>query len=317
MALGDSMREALLGFSKQFKYGLALAEGISAEDAESCALVGMGGSALAGDLLNCWIPELGLQVQRNYSCPLVDSTTLLFACSYSGNTEETLSAFKEAFDSGAQVVAIASGGRLEEEALGLGLPFVKLPEGIQPRCATGYFFSAMTSILEESGFFSGRVDEVSDLHVSADEQTAKKMASKLKGVIPLVYSSDEWEAVARTCKIKFNENAKIPAFYNVFPELDHNEMVGFANPMAKFHALLLRDSEDHERVKKRMDATQGLLEKKGVKCSSFEMQGASRLEKMFSTLYFFDWVSFSLALAYGIDPEPVEMVEDLKRQLAD
>lgn len=315
MALGDSMREALRGFPAQFKEGLALAEGVSAENAESCALVGMGGSALAGDLLNCWVPELDLRVQRNYSCPPVDSTTLLFACSYSGNTEETLSAFKEGFDAGAQVVAIASGGKLEEQALELGLPFVKLPEGIQPRCATGYFFSALTSILEESGFFSERVDEVSDLHVSADEAAAKKLASKLKGVIPLVYSSDAWGAVARTCKIKFNESAKIPAFYNVFPELDHNEMAGFTNPVAKFHALLLRDAGDHERVKKRMDVTQKLLENKGVKCSSFEMQGASRLEKMFSTLYFFDWASFHLALACGTDPEPVEMVEDLKRLL--
>jgi len=315
MALGDSMRKALQGFPEQFGKGLALAEGVSAQDCDSRALVGMGGSALAGDLFNCWIPELSMQVRRDYSAPQCDSGTLLFACSYSGNTEETLAAFKDGFDSGAQTVAIASGGQLEREALGLELPFIKLPSGIQPRCATGYFFSAMASALEESGFFAGRVDEVADLSVSADEAAAKSMAAKLKGKIPLVYASSGWEAVARTCKIKFNENSKSPAFYNVFPELNHNEMVGFTKPPAKFAAVMLRDDGDDPRIRKRFDATEKILEAKGVECLDYEMQGASRLEKMFSALYFFDWASFHLALANGVDPEPVAMVEDLKKRL--
>lgn len=307
--LGDSMRKALLDFPKQFKEGTILAKNIGMPGVEECALIGMGGSALPGDLLNCWLPELNLKVHRNYDAPKTNSKTLLFACSYSGNTEETLSAFENSVE--AKKVILASNGKLTENN---NTPIIHIPKGIQPRCATGYFFSAITSILEQNGFVSNKVKELETLSFSVDDEKARSLAKSLKGKIPIIYSSQKWRAVARTCKIKFNENSKIPAFYNSFPELNHNEMVGFTNHLADFHVFFLRDVDDHPRIKKRMDITKQLLEEKGVACTEIKMKG-SRLEKMFSTLYFFDWVSFYVALGYGIDPEPVVMVENLKKAL--
>ncbi len=315
MALGDSMRKAILGFPSQFKAGLELAEGISFQGVDSSVTVGMGGSALQADLLNCWIPELGMRVQRTYSCPPVGPKTLLFASSYSGNTEETISAMEDGLKHKAKTVALASGAKLEKLALEKKIPFVKIPSGVQPRCANGFTFAATARILEESGLITGKTDEIRKLKIIESESEGRKFAARLKDRIPVVYASDAWWQVARSCKIKFNENSKVPCFWNVFPELNHNEMVGFTRPLTKFHVIFLRDDEDHPRVQERMEITRGLFERKGLECSEIPMRGKTRLEKMFNTLYFFDWASFQLALEYGVDPEPVEMVEDLKKAL--
>ncbi|MFA4946286.1 MAG: bifunctional phosphoglucose/phosphomannose isomerase [Candidatus Micrarchaeia archaeon] len=313
MALGDSMRAALNGFPKQFAKGLELAEGVPAGEASSCALLGMGGSAITGDLLNSWLPELGMRVVRDYSAPGLNSETLTFACSYSGNTEETLSAFEEAFAAGAQLVVFASGGKLAERAEEEGLPLVLVPSGLQPRCAIGYFFAGIARVLSEAGFVpEAALDELSALRIEADETAAKKRALTLKGKIPLFYSSERWLSVARACKIKFNENAKTPSFYAPFPEFNHNEMNGFENSPARFTAFLFEDAGE-EKIVKRMEATKKILDGK-LGFVDFPLEGTD-LEKIFSTLYYFDWVSFHLALAYKVDPEAVPVVEKFKKLL--
>lgn len=307
------MRSELFAFPKQFKKGLEIAEGVSARGVDSCALLGMGGSALHGDLLNAW-KGVGVKTHRDYGAPELDSRTLALCCSYSGNTEESLSAFHAAVDAGAKVVVMAHGGALAEEASDLGIPLVRIPECVQPRCAIGYFFSAAAAVMEASGLLSG-TDELRSLKVKADEGAANAIAEKLKDRVPIVYSSNAWWPVARICKIKFNESSKVPSFYNTFPELNHNEMVGFTRPLADYSAIFLRDEADHERVKKRMTVTKELYKSKGLQCIDYDLRGSSFLEKAFSTILHFDWVSFHLALAYGVDPAPVEMVEEFKKKL--
>ncbi len=149
------------------------------------------------------------------------------------------------------------------------------------------------------------------------EKRGRVLGRKLAGRIPVVYSSSGWWQVARIWKIKFNENSKTPSFWNVFPELNHNEMIGFTNPLAPFSFIFLQDPADHARVKKRMGVMRGLMERKGLPVHEVEMTGRSVLEKMFSTLVLGDWASYHAALESGADPVPVEMVEEFKKKIGE
>ena len=236
---------------------------------------------------------------------------------------------KEAVDKNLKVIAIASGGKFEEIVKQNNLPFAKIPGGVQPRCATGYIFSAVTKILINTGVLKDISFEILDLiedlkNVNLElEKEGKKLAKKIENKLPIVYSSNTFKSVARIWKIKFNENSKIPAFYNAFPELNHNEMVGYTmkNPKLKsqisklFSAIILRDQADHPRILKRMTLTAKLISKTGIKTNFVEIKNGSLMFKVFSTLLLGDWVSYYNALNQKIDPTPVDMVESFKKQM--
>ena len=147
------------------------------------------------------------------------------------------------------------------------------------------------------------------------ENQGKKIAQKLIGKTPIIYAADKLRAIAMVWKIKINENAKTPAFYNVFPELNHNEMVGFTLPQGKFHILTLLDKNDHPQVIKRMKITAKLYAQKGIETTLIEINKQDIFSLIFQTLLLGDWISYYLALAYKQDPTPVKMVEDLKKML--
>ena len=207
------------------------------------------------------------------------------------------------------------------------LPLVKIPVGIQPRCATGYFFSALLTILAKADLakdFSQDIQETSkklqDLKDSLEKE-GKTLAKKLAKKIPIVYASGFMKtlSIARIWKIKFNENSKIPAFYNYFPELNHNEMVGYAGlkklDIKNLHTIILQDSSDHPRNVKRMALTANLIKKSGAKVEIINIKEGSPLFKIFSSLLLGDWVSYYLALQYKVDPTPVAMVEEFKKMM--
>ena len=148
------------------------------------------------------------------------------------------------------------------------------------------------------------------------EKKGMELARKIKGKTPVIYSSPKYKVVAMVWKIKINENAKTPAFWNFFPEMDHNEMVGFTNPQAKFFTIMFKDPEDDIRNKRRYEATALLLKEKGVGSEIIDMEGNNVFYKIFSSISLADWTSYYLALEYGQDPTPVDMVEKLKRILA-
>jgi len=154
------------------------------------------------------------------------------------------------------------------------------------------------------------------LMASCKEETGRTIAQKLTGKTPIIYSSAKFAALALIWKIKINENAKTPAFYNFYPELNHNEMVGWTLPQGKFHIITLLDPNDHPQNIKRMKITAELLKKKGTKTTLVEMEKSFVLNTIFNTLLLGDWVSYHLALEYGQDPTPVDIVEDLKKKLA-
>ena len=248
--------------------------------------------------------------------------TLIIASSYSGNTEETLSSFQEAIKHRYPVVAISTGGKLLELAKEKGVPYIQIPDtGIQPRSALGYTFKALAKMVGRDDIVREAGNLAAMLRSDAAEKDAKEVVKHLEGKVPVIYASQRNYAVAYNWKIKFNETAKIPAFYNVFPELNHNEMNGFdvsdsTRELTKpFFFLFLRDAQDHPRVQKRMEVLEKQLYQRGLPVINFELTGNSRLEKIFSSLLFADWIALYLAEHYGRDPEQVPMIEEFKKAL--
>jgi glucose/mannose-6-phosphate isomerase len=328
------MVEAIRTLPGQFVQGWEMAESAAARCAESTkarapsrvVLCGMGGSAFPGELVALAFPSLDLVVCRDYrpyGRPL-DADTLVIASSFSGNTEETLAFFRYALGSSAQVCAVTAGGKLTAEAMAAGCPLVSLScpwPGFQPRAATGFFVGAIARLVESAGLIEGglRVFEALDRHLAGLEDVEVKgaaLAERLQGRIPVIYASTVLAApVARVIKIKFNENGKMAAFWGALPEVNHNEMVGYTRLNGPFTVVLLDDPSAPARVRHRLSTTAETLAANGVPVERVRLTGASVVEKAFGALFLFDFVSCALALAAGIDPNPVVMVEDFKAGL--
>ncbi|MEW6408002.1 MAG: bifunctional phosphoglucose/phosphomannose isomerase [Patescibacteria group bacterium] len=323
------LRQIILDFPLQFKKALEFSKNIKQEGRFNKLIVcGMGGSALPADIIKTFLEEkkidLPTYICRNYDLPFfADKNSIVFVSSYSGNTEETLSCFAQAQKKEIKMVSFAKGGKLEKLCKENGIPFVKYPDDgvtLQPRFAIGYAVCSMLCVLINSKIIPGFIDDIknliSNLKPASLENQGKELAQKSKNLIPLFYASSRYgESVARICKIKINENSKTQAFWNVFPELNHNEMVGFTKLAGKFHIIILKDPEDLPRILKRMQITRQILEKKEILVSEVKMEGASVLEKIFNTLITGAWMSYYLALECGQDPIPVAMVEEFKKKM--
>lgn len=323
----SNMHRMIADYPHQFGKGFELiTKTIIKTPVERIVVTGMGGSALAGDLINCAFEDemkSPLLISRNYniSHPL-DENTLVVVISFSGNTEETISSYKQAIEAGAQVVAIASGGKLLEMVMRDGVEYIKLTKestNFQPRMSSGYVFAILTGLVTKAGFLpllaEKQVNEMSvRLSTFSTEIQGKQLGESLFGTIPLIYTSDKYWPIARIAKIKLNENSKIPAFWNVLPELNHNEMVGFSNTKDNYRILMLRDLQDNHKISERMDATGAILRERpiGLKATVWDMIGETKLEKIFLTLMVMDWASYYLAMKMGINPTPVKLVEDFK-----
>jgi glucose/mannose-6-phosphate isomerase len=333
------MKQIILDFPKQFRIGFEAASNLKIKGKfKGVCICGMGGSALPGNLLSLWLNEkkidLPLILQRDYTLPhQVKKNWLVICISYSGNTEETLSCFRAAKNKNLKIAVITSNGKLENLAKKYKIPCVLIPKGIPPRMALGYQFAGLIGILNKAGLVKLGIKEILELEKGLKpkkhELEGKRLAKILVGKIPLIYSSNRLKTIARIWKIKFNENSKIPAFWNYFPELNHNEMVGFEkvksqkskvkitiqNSKFNFYFIILKDQSDHPKIKRRMDLTAKILKKRGLKGEIINIQGKDFLEKVFSAIILSDWASYYLALHYKIDPIPVKIVEEFKKKM--
>ncbi|MFA4884372.1 MAG: bifunctional phosphoglucose/phosphomannose isomerase [Desulfotomaculaceae bacterium] len=301
-------------------------------------VTGLGGSAIGGDLLRVYTAgkiSVPVTVNRDYTVPeFVGPDTLVFAISYSGNTEETLSAYEDARARGASIIVISTGGKLGEMALRDGVPLVKVPSGYAPRAATGFLFIPTLKILQRLGLLPGLNDEIMAMtgfvrelqkKLSAQapmaDNPAKQIACKLHQKIPVIWGcTGTTEVVAQRWKGQINENAKAPAYWNVFPELNHNEIVGLQFPvelLKKIHVIILRDEQDHPRVQKRIEITKGVIKDVVDGYTEVWASGDNALSRLFSLIYTGDYASVYLAALYGIDPGPVRVIDFLKRELQD
>lgn len=329
------MRDVILKSPEQLVHSLDVNKDIKIEGQfDSIILAGLGGSGHPGDLLNALsITNVPLYVHRNYDLPtaylshLGLTKPLVIVSSYSGNTEEALSAYTAAKADNLPIVVSSAGGKLAELAEADGVPLCKIDYvDMQPRHTLFAAFAGIYTALKNSGLAENidedirRVAATLTKKIPALEALAKDLTQKIKNKVPVFASTDTLGFAAKNFKIQTNENAKYPAFWNNFPELNHNELLGFSklkesqNPN-QFFVLILRDPTDHPRNQARIEATTDLYRQWGVTVEHFTVEGSTLFEKLCHATSLGLWTTYHLALLCGVDPIPVDGVENFKAKL--
>lgn len=307
------------------------------------AVFGLGGSAVGADLLRSYaaategLDKLQITVSRGYTAPgWLDADTRVVCSSYSGETEETLSAYDAARKKSKRTLCLTTGGTLAEKAAKHKVPVVFLPSGFQPRCALPFSFFPLLTVMGRSGAWSAStrkrlaadIDETVKVvkklaEVYAEPSTknpAYALAKGLKGAYPVIYSASErLDVVNVRWRGQIQENAKQVAFGNLLPEMNHNEINGWMFPKGgtkSFKVMHLRDVDDHPRVALRFEALRDIIKKNVGSVIDIQGTGKSLLARTFSLVYLGDWMSWHLAILNGVDPSPVPVIQSLKRVLA-
>jgi glucose/mannose-6-phosphate isomerase len=306
---------------------------------DAIVVLGMGGSGVSGDVVQAVAePRLAVpfRVIKSYS-PLpewVGRNTLVFAVSYSGSTEETVNGLEDAHAKGARVVAISSGGPLAELAVKYGITHISIPSGLQPRASLPYLTLPLFAALENMGLIPKVAEDVDETvsvieglakrchrSVSAPDNPAKVLAAKLQDKVPVIYGGYGLGATAAMrFKCDLNEYGKSPAFWNFFPELNHNEIVGW-NKLASitkehFILIMLRDHGEHPRISLRFEITRGLIEKQVSEVVELHSEGESALARLMSLVFLTQMAAIYVGLAHEVDPGPVAVIMKLKSELA-
>lgn len=320
-------KQTLENFPKQFEWQPEITNADKLIRKEKMIVLGMGGSHLAADIARTWAPYWGkILVHSDYGLPeLTDAELanyLIIANSHSGNTEEAVDGLNAALEKNLAVAVVASGGWLMETAEKQTIPYIKLPaENIQPRVAVGYSLLAILKLAGEEEAAQELRGLANLLEIEKLKTDSQKLAERLRGKVPIIYASTRKLPLAQIWKIKFNETAKIPAFANAVPELNHNEMAGFdSSPVSrelseKFSFIILEDKYDHLKNQRRLAALAEILKAKGFDVERIQLQGQNHWHKIFSALMLADWTSYHLAEFYGVDPEDVPTVEDFKKKI--
>lgn len=319
--------------SQQLEHEFEISPVLAVDEVNNIVVAGMGGSALAASILKSW-PALSkpLEIVRGYDIPeYVDNSTLFIASSYSGNTEETLAALKQAEAKNAKIVIMASGGQLVDIAKVKNYSLVQLPGGLQPRYTTLYGLKAILTILDNAGVTEAKAIELTQAKdflqknitnwrpdVPAKNNLAKQLAQEIMGKSAVIYSGPKLSPAGYKWKININENAKNVAWANQYSELNHNEFNGWSFPQDKPYAVIeLRSNLEHLRIQKRFEITERLLSGKRPAPLVVEPQGNNLLEQLLYSIALGDFVSLYLAILNGLNPTPVELIEKLKDALKD
>jgi glucose/mannose-6-phosphate isomerase len=299
-------------------------------------ILGMGGSAIGGDLLRASTFSSNsplIMVHRDYDLPsYVDENTLVVASSYSGNTEETLSGFTQALDCKCKKLVISTGGKLTSLAREAGVPIFVIEHVSPPRAALGYSLLPLLAIMQNLGIISDKSAEVDSMvrsletlceswqeDTSIEHNQAKKLALKLDGKLIVIYGSGILADVARRWKTQINENSKSWAFFEVLPELNHNAVIGYRYPPSlreQLFVLMLRCPSLHPRTLIRYKITGELLEQQKIQYQILDSDGINPLKHIMSLVFLGDWVSYYLAILIGVDPTPVPEIDFLKKRLS-
>ena len=344
----ENMYDILKSFPRQIKEANEIginAPGFSKKVSGSKFMVmGMGGSAIGGSILKSYLSALDgaghikIDVNRNYMLPeYIGRETNFIASSYSGGTEETISAFEKACDITHNIISITTGGKLRKMSEDSGLPVINIPSGMQPRCAIAYSFFPMLRLIIKTGLMEKpavieteeAIEELltymeAKTKLYADfnnpDNTALKLAKKLQNKIPVIYSSsDIIDSVNLRWRGQVQENAKIPAFGNFLPEMNHNEINGWtadSSVTSQFSIILIRDKSDHIRVKARFDALEKLLTGEVDDIITVHSDAGHILTRIFDLIHLGDWVSYYLAIINNTDPTPIPLISRLKDYLS-
>jgi len=337
----QGMIDLVVGFPEQCRKAAEIAGRWTPKTAldgkpDVVVVCGLGGSAIAGDMaaaVYADVLDCPMLTNRDYNLPkFVSSKSLVICESYSGNTEETLSAYDDARRRGSRIVCITSGGKLAENAERDGVDLVLVPGGQPPRSATGYMFVAMIFVLEKLGAASGAVENLSGAisllerareewkpETNSENNRAKKLALDLFGRIPIVYGSVGITGVtAFRWKCQINENAKAHSFANVLPEFNHNEIMGWEGAAAQssgFAAVFIRDASDTSRIAQRIKITSKIIPE-SFPVYDVALEGENNLERLLWGFYLGDFMSVYLAICYGVNPTSIAAIDRLKAELA-
>ena len=328
----DMEMDALIeGFAKQLERSVEICKTakITREQIaiHNILVTGLGGSGIGGTIVaqladkHLKIPML---VNKNYNIPnYVNENSLVIVSSYSGNTEETLNALKQAFSKEAKIVCITSGGKVMDFAKCNGLDYIEIDGGMPPRSCFGYSFVAQLYILHYLGFIndSFKKDLKKAIQLLKDEEndiqkSARQIAAQLHHKIPIIYADASYEGVAIRFRQQINENAKMLCWHHVIPEMNHNELVGWRSESSDKAVIFLKNKTDYERNKKRMEFTKSVAKYYGAEIIEIESKGKSGLENALYLIHLTDWVSYYLSELTGVDAVEVDVISKLKNELA-
>ena len=316
----SDMKSVLEGFSLQCKQAMDLPKGMYVSgDVSNVVILGMGGSAIAGDVVKALMHDSNVPVHvvRDYLLPsFVSMDSLVFAVSYSGNTEETLEATKTALKRNAKVIGISCGGAMQ----GLVKKHIKVPAGLQPRCALGTMLFPILGVLSNSKLIEIKAADITETLTLLEnkaqfQERAKVIVKLMKGRTPLIYSSETLRPVAMRWKTQFNENGKMAAYFNTFSEMTHNEICSYESMRrGEDVVIMFKDTMDHPRIQKRMELSKAIM-KENADVIEVAAKGISLLARMLSTIHLGDWTAYYAALDRRVDPTPVGIIEKLKKMM--
>ncbi len=334
----SNMLQFSIEASKNYREAKRLAQEINVKypKVANVIIAGMGGSGIGGELLKDYARDkapIPIEISRDYTLPnYANRQSLVVVVSYSGETEESLSAFLDAVKRRCKVFCISSGGALLQRAAKLGVPFLRVPTGMPPRAASPYLLVPQLILLEKLNIINGVSEGLEETfrvletvsRENAPGKPAKKNLTKslaigLNGTVPVIYGFGVYRAVVQRWKQQFNENAKILAKWETFPELDHNEVVGWENAgdLADcFSTVFIRDSQEPQEVRSRIETTKALMPGMSRKFEVYA-QGEGTLAKMLSTILVGDFTSIYLAVLRKTDPTPVKTINALKKKLSE
>ena len=324
------MDQLVADFTQHLRTALDIAAEFNLRQELSCKNVlvcGLGGSGIGGTIMgqmlqdHCSVP---IQSAKDYTIPAyVNEDTLVIASSYSGNTEETLEALATAVEKNAQIAVISSGGKISDMAIANGWPLITVPGGLPPRAAFGLTFLQLFRIAEAydltNGAWFDQVKSAIDFLDAKEEKiknAARTLAESIQHKLPIIYTSSWLEGVATRWKQQIAENSKGLSWYNTYPEMNHNELVGWASGSKDLAVIFLTSDMDHPRVAKRMELTERVMAKKTPHIHHFKAEGDSRIEQALHLIHLGDWMTVYLAEFRGADSIEIEVIDWLKGELA-
>ena len=318
------MKQAIRSFVQQLKYQPKV-KGGKLPRTNNFIVCGMGGSHLAADIIKDFNPALNLVLHHDYGLPTVPNQKkyLTIISSYSGNTAEAIDAFKKALRKKNPLVCITTGGKLLALAIKYKTPYIKIPAtGIEPRSALGFSLVSLLKVMQQEKTLGEVRRAAKLLNMNRAETEGKILARKLKGFMPIIYTSERNAGLAYNWKIRFNETGKIPAFGNTFPELNHNEMVGFDREKttkklsANFYFIFIADHDDYPPVTIRMKALKTLYEQKKMPVLLWPLKGKNRWHKILQSLSIADWAAYYTAIQYKLEARETEIIDRFKKIIA-
>jgi len=327
----SDMKQLVEGFPDQLREALTIGEGFRPQegnsDFSSVLITGLGGSGIGGTIVSeivsgeCKVP---VSVNKDYFLPaFVKSTTLVIVCSYSGNTEETLYAMEEAMRRKARIVCITSGGKIAELAKQNNCDLILIPPGMPPRACLGYSLTQLFFILNKFNLtgdhFKSQVESAIAL-LTGEEASIKKEAMAIAEFLykksPVIYAVDGYNGVATRVRQQINENSKMLCWHHVIPEMNHNELVGWAGGSEKIAVLILRNKSDFTRSQARIEINKKVFSNYTPHVYELWSKGSSQLEQSIYLIHLTDWMSCYLADKNSVDASEINVINDLKGALA-